>query len=161
NGDITFESVMGDAVVKEEPGAQPEMVQAMKAALTGFKGIKSTGVMSDRGISKKLDIKAPSNIDMQSRQMMDQVKEGTGNLNVPFPEEAVGAGAKWEMKKVTKVQVASVEQTGTYELVSLDGDRLNAKITMAFNAAGQKAPNAPAGAEALALSGNATGSADL
>jgi hypothetical protein len=159
NGDITYESVMGEAVIKEEPGTPPEVVQGMKTALTAMKGVSSTGVMSSRGVSKKLDIKTPTGVDPQARQMMDQMKEGTSNLSVPFPEEPVGVGAKWESKKINKVQAMSVEQTGTYELVSLDGDKVGAKFNLEFSAAGQKTP-APQTAN-LQMTGQATGTANL
>jgi len=158
NGDITFESVMGDAGFKEEPGTPPEVAQALKTQLAGLKGLSSTGVMSNRGVSKKLDIKAPPNVDPQTRHMMDQIKEGTGNMNTPFPEEPVGVGAKWEMKKVTKIETASLEQTGTYELVSVEGDHLSTKFSGGFNST---SPAGQAPAAAGQVSGNMSGTANL
>jgi len=159
NGDIAYESVMGEASIADEPGATPAVVQAMKTALAGMKGLTSTGVMSNRGVSKKTDVKLPGNADPTMRQTMDQMKDGMGNLNVPFPEEPVGVGAKWESKNVTKVQAISVEQTGTYELVSHEGDRLSTKFTMAFNAASPAAGKGPTAS--LQLGGNSTGTANL
>ena len=160
NGDITFESVMGDAGFKEEPGMDPQMVQGLKTQLAGLKGVTTTGVISSRGISKKLDVKTTGNADPQARQMMDQIKEGTGNINVPFPDEPVGVGAKWEMNKMTKVQAASVEQTGTYELTAMEGDHLTAKLNVGFKAT-NSAPQAAAAANAAQMGGNATGTANL
>ena len=64
---------------------------------------------------------------------MDQMKEGMGNLTVPLPEEAVGVGAKWEMKKTTKVQTTSVEQAAVYDLASVEGDRASVKFTQDSN----------------------------
>ena len=158
NGDITYESVMGEASIADEPGATPAVAQAMKTALAGIKGLSSSGVMSSRGVSKKMEVKLPANVDPSMRQTMDQMKDGMGNLNIPFPEEPVGAGAKWESKNVTKVQTMSVEQTGTYELVSHEGDKLSAKFSMAFNAASPAGKGPTAG---LQLGGNSTGTANL
>ncbi len=163
NGDITFESVIGDAGFKEEPGMQPELVQGLKMQLAGLKGLTVVGVTSSRGISKKIDFKPTANADPQAKQMMDQIKEGAGNLNVPFPDEAVGVGAKWELKKVTKVQVMSIEQTGTYELSALEGDKLTAKYTIDISSTAPAGPGAAAAPNAAAgqMSGHATGSANL
>lgn len=158
NGDITYEMVMEDVSLAQDTNTPPEVLQAMQKALVGIKGLTSTGVMSNRGISKKMDIKAPAGSDPQARQFMDQMKDGTSNMNVPFPEEAVGVGAKWEMKKTTKIQTASVEQTGTYELVSVDGDKLSTKLNVGFDASAPKGQGAMAGMQA---GGTSTGTANL
>jgi hypothetical protein len=162
NGDITFESVMGEATLTEEPGIAPEVIQGMKTALTGIKGLSTVGVLSSRGITKKMDMKAPPNENPQMRQFMDQIKEGTGNMGVPFPEEPVGAGAKWEAVKPSKMQAMTVNQTGNYELVSVEGDKVSTKFTMNFDAANQKgqAP-APGQPDVLQMNGKANGTSNL
>jgi uncharacterized protein DUF6263 len=160
NGDITYESVMGEADIKAEAGTTPEVAQAMKTALAGMKGLSSTGVMSNRGVTKKFDMKAPATADAQARQLMDLIKEGTSNLNVPFPEEPVGVGAKWETKKVNKIQTTSVEQNATYELVSAQGDQLSTKFNAAFNATAPKTAAANQMASPQ-MSGNMNGTANL
>ena len=62
----------------------------------------------------------------------------------------MGVGAKWAVKQQTKVQASSVEQTGTYELVSLEGDKLTAKLSADLAASGGR--NGASGA-----SGNVAG----
>jgi hypothetical protein len=157
NGDITFESIIGEIGMAEEPGTAPEVMQAMKTQMAAMKGTTVSTVMSNRGISKKVDIKLPGNVDPQARQMMDQMKERTGNLTVPFPEEPVGVGAKWEMKKTNKVQTMSVDQTGTYELVSVEGDRVIAKLSVdsSTSVKGQTGPTK------ISITGNGTVNLDL
>jgi hypothetical protein len=157
NGDITYETVMGEVSLSQDATLPPEALQGMQKAVAGIKGLTSTGVMSNRGLIKKLDIKAPAGADAQTRQFMDQIKEGNGNLSVPFPEEPVGAGAKWEFKKASKLQNASVEQTGTYELVSVDGDKVSTKLTVGFDASTPAAQKTAA----MQVAGNSTGTANL
>ena len=127
NGDITFQTVMGEAALAQDTNTPPEMAQAMQAALTGVKGVTGTTVVSNRGITKKSDMKAPPNSNPQARQFIDQIKEAATGLNVELPEEAVGVGAKWEVKEPAKGQTP--EQTTSVELVSLEGDKLTAKIS--------------------------------
>ncbi|HWC59941.1 MAG TPA: hypothetical protein VHC44_09635 [Verrucomicrobiae bacterium] len=158
NGDVTYEMVMEEASLAQDTNTPPEVIQAMQKALAGIKGLTTVGIMSNRGIVKKVDVKSPPNADPQMRQVMDQMKEGTSNLSVPLPDEPVGAGAKWETKKTTKVQTASVEQTGTYELVSVDGDKLSTKFSVGFEATSPKGQGPMAG---MQMGGNSTGTANL
>jgi len=157
NGDITYETVMGAASIAQDANLPPEAAQGMQQALAGIKGLTTTSVMSNRGQVKKVDMKAPPGAEVQARQFMDQMKEGTSNLSVPFPEESVGAGAKWEIKRTTKVQTTSVQQTGTYELVSIEGDQLSTKFTVGFDTSS----SATQGAAAMQMGGNSTGTANL
>jgi hypothetical protein len=110
----------------------------MKDALGKIKGLTSTGIISSRGVSKKVDMKAPADADPQLRQSLDQMKESLENLGVPVPEEAVGAGAKWEVKVPVKSRGMTIDQTADYQLVSVEGDHLNTTVTLTQNAANQK-----------------------
>jgi hypothetical protein len=141
NGDITYEQVIGDVSVNDEPGGTPEVAEAMKAAFAGVKGLSGTGTVSSRGISKGAEFKAPAGANAQTRQFLDQMKESFTQLAAPFPEEAVGPGAKWEVKMPMKTQGMTIDQTATYEVVSLEGERLTTKTAIAQHAANQKVQN--------------------
>jgi hypothetical protein len=137
-GDITYELVVGDASLGDEPGALPQVVDMLKASFTKLKGMSGQGTVSDRGLSKGVEMKAPPGTDPQSRQTMEQMKEILSGAVPPLPEEAVGPGAKWEVRKTLKSQGMSIDQTSTYELVAVEGDRLTAKTTVAQRAGSQK-----------------------
>src|SRR5262249_10525552 len=104
----------------------------------GIKGLTSTGVMSNRGINKKIDVKVPPSSDPQMRQTMDQMRDSLSNMDAPLPEEAVGVGAKWEVKKPVHSQGMTLEQTADYQLVSLEGDLVNVSFTANQSAENQK-----------------------
>jgi hypothetical protein len=138
NGDIAFETVLGETSVSDDPGVMPQVAEAMKTALGGVKGITSTGTMSDRGLSKGSETKLPPGAAPQMVQSLDQLKESLANATVPLPEEAIGPGAKWEVKRPLKSQGLTIDQTATYELVSVEGDSLNVKTAIVQHAANQK-----------------------
>jgi hypothetical protein len=122
--------------------------------------------MSSRGISKKADITAPATADPQVNQTAEQIKEGMSNLGARLPEQAVGAGAKWEIKRPIKTQGITTEQTETYELVSVDGNHLNMNFKVEQDAANQKMQNpAMKGAQVnlikLTTTGSGTSESDL
>jgi hypothetical protein len=57
---------------------------------------------------------------------------------VPLPEAEVGAGAKWQVRKPIKNEGMTIDQTESYELVSVEGDGFTARTTVTQNAANQK-----------------------
>jgi Family of unknown function (DUF6263) len=141
NGDITFEIVTSDASVVEEPDVIAQVAEAMKDAVGGMKGIGGTGMMSSRGMSKGTDIKAPEGANPQVKQFVDQMKETMSRVASPLPEEAVGAGAKWETKMPLKSQGMTLNQTATFQLVSIEGEHCVAKTSVTQTASNQKIQN--------------------
>jgi hypothetical protein len=141
NGDISYDIVMSDAGIVDDPEVIAQVAEAMKNALGTMKGVGGKGVISSRGVNKGTDIKAPEGADPQVNQFVDQMKETMSRVASPLPEEPVGAGAKWEVKMPVKSQGMSFTQTATFELASLDGDRAAARTTVTQTAANQKIAN--------------------
>jgi hypothetical protein len=141
DGDVTYEMVMRETSVAEEAGASPEVLNAMKGPLATMKGMSGTGTISSQGVVKASNINLPNGGDPQSRQALEQMKELFSRLSTPFPDEPVGAGAKWELKSQVKSQGMTLDQTSTYELVSVEGDQVKTKATTNQKAANQKIEN--------------------
>jgi Family of unknown function (DUF6263) len=141
NGDITYDIVTSDASVTEEPDVVAQVAEAMKNSVGAMKGVGGTGTISSRGISKGTDIKAPAGADPQLNQFVEQMKEMMSRVVPSLPEQAVGAGAKWEIKMPIKSQGMTFNQTETYELASLDGERGSAKTSVTQTASNQKIQN--------------------
>ena len=140
-GDILYDVVMGNANVEEEADANPQLVQVLKSAFSGFKGLPGSGAASDRGFTKGIEMKAPAGSDPQLRQVVGQMSESFARLSVPLPEEAVGPGARWEVKMPVKSGDMTLEQTAAYQLISLEGNRVTVKDTLQQEASNQKIHN--------------------
>ena len=163
-GDISFELLVTGVNVADEPGVLPQVADAMKASVGGLKGLSGKGVISNRGVNKGTEIALPSGADPQIRQAMDQMKDSFANLATPLPQEAVGSGAKWEVRLPLKTQGMSIEQTTSYELASLKDDSLAAHLTLNQTAPPQKVQNPAMPAVKLGLlkmSGTGTGEINL
>lgn len=141
DGNITYAMVMGEPTIVEDAEVMPQVVSVMKSSFAGVKGLAGTGVVSARGVIKSADLKVPANADPGMRQTLDQVKEALANSITPLPEEAVGPGAKWQVKLPIKAQGMTIDQTTTCELISVEGDRLAANTTLVQHAANQKIQN--------------------
>jgi hypothetical protein len=140
-GDISYEMVMGECTVADEPGTLPQVAAAMKSAANSLKGLAGTCVVSSRGLDKGRDFKAPAGADAQTLQMMEQMKQGLSGFGLPLPEEAIGPGAKWEFKQPLKSQGMTLTQTFEYQLASADGDHVVASSKISQTAPQQKIEN--------------------
>jgi hypothetical protein len=133
-GDINYETLISDASAADAPGTLPQIVEATKAQVAALKGKTGSGTISSRGITKKSEMKATSGADAA-----DQMSQYLSDLSsATLPEEAVGVGAKWEVRKAIKSKGLTISETTSYQLVSADGDRLTAKATIAQSAPKQK-----------------------
>lgn len=137
-GDITYDLVMGDTTLADDPGGNAQLGELLKAALGGVKGMSGTGTVSSRGIAKGMEFKVPPDADAQTRRVMDQMKDSFSSIAAPLPEEAVGPGARWEAKIPIKSQGMTIDQTSTCELVSIEGERATTKSTFTQRASNQK-----------------------
>ncbi len=138
DGGISYDLVMSDASVGEEPDAMPQMVDAMKSSIAGLKGLSGTGLVSDRGLNKGVEMKAPPGADPQVSQALDQAKDAISRMAWPLPEEPVGVGASWRFEQPIKSQGMTINQVVTCQLVSVEGDQLSTKTTIAQDASDQK-----------------------
>jgi hypothetical protein len=73
--------------------------------------------------------------------VLDLLKDVFIQLVTPLPEEAVGAGAKWEVKAPVQSHSIKIDQTANYELVSVEGEHLKTKGTSTQQAKNQKMDN--------------------
>lgn len=159
-GDIASEIVMTDTGIVEEPGVMPQVAETMKTSLANLKGLSGKALTSDRGINKGAEINIPNGADPQLRQKMDEMKDSLSDLATPLPQEAVGPGAKWEVQMPLKSQGINLNETATYELVSLEEDTLKTRVTIQQTAPKQKVQNPAMPAlkvDLLKMSGTGTG----
>jgi hypothetical protein len=140
NGTITYVLVLNDISMSGKEQA-PQAAEVMKAALAAVKGTSATGTVSSQGVGGELKMQAPGGGNALMGQFGGQMQDLFGQLVVPLPDEAVGVGAKWEVKAPVKSQGMTIDQAATYELVSLEEGRLTVKSTATQNAANQTIQN--------------------
>ncbi|PYI82638.1 MAG: hypothetical protein DME26_16995 [Verrucomicrobia bacterium] len=159
-GDISYETHIRDAGIAEDPDVLPQVAELVKSSLGSVKGMSGTCATSNRGLNKSTDIKLPAGAAPQTRQTMGQMKDAFAQMTLPLPEEAIGPGAKWEVKMPLESQGMKINQAATYELVSVEGDLLTVKSTVTQSASNQKVQSPAMPALKLDLKkmvGNGTG----
>ena len=159
SGDITY-TVTFNGMTLEGDASSP-LAQALQAGAGGLNGVKATTVMSNRGLTKSthMDVADPT-----LKSMMAQMSTSIENLSTAFPEEAVGVGAKWEVRQAITGGGQTQFQKSIYEVVSLSGKTVSLKVTSEQTAPPQTIDNpmaAAAGGEMTLDKMSGTGVATL
>ena len=165
-GDVNYELVIEEVGVASDSDMPPEVAEGMKSSLAAMKGLVIAGTVTDRYYTKKIEAKIPPGTDAQTREGMEQMKDSFANTEFMLPEEAIGVGAKWEIKEKAKKQGMTIDQVTRHELVSVAGDSFATKSSTTQSAANQKIPNPimpTLKADMTKMTGSATGTstADL
>jgi hypothetical protein len=164
DGAATVVATVKDAGVTEGAADAGPAAAAMTGLFEKMKGASQTNFVSARGLRVMEAAAAKSANDPMLGQTMDQMMGGFDAAMVGLPEEAVGAGAKWEVQTVSKSQGLKVKNTQTIELVSVEGDKVSLKISTVQQAGKQtmQNPMVPGGKLELAkLEGSGSGEATL
>jgi Family of unknown function (DUF6263) len=141
NGDITYQLVIADAAAGGETGGLPQAAAMMKATLGAVKGLSETVKVSSRGIKEESHLEAPSGASPQVNQTAQQLLHSLSDLFVPLPEEAVGAGARWQATTQVKSQGMTIDQTSDNQLDSIQDDHLTVQAKLTESAHNQTISN--------------------
>lgn len=162
-GDASFTFKVDSAEIAEGSAAQEQVVSAMKAVIGKVVGMGGESVIDARGAVKSAKFILPPDAPADVRQIVDGFQQSLNQMSIPLPEEAVGAGAMWQAKMTLEQNGMKIDQTATFELVSVEGNTLKVKFTIQQTAPVQevKTPDMPAGAAAklLDLKGSGQGEA--
>ena len=132
----------------------------MEAAGASITSLKGTAIVSSRGVTKsaKLDF---SKVDPGMQQTLGQMTSSVENISMPLPEEAVGVGARWEVRQTLNSGGITMFQKAEYELTSMDASAVSVKVKIDQQAPPQPFanPGLPPGVDATIdkMSGSGTG----
>ena len=138
NGDIDYQRVITDVSVPAGSGPTAQVMEPVRAALSKLKGLTTSGVMSSRGISRRTETKSPRSdkvLPAIVRLFQTQMSVGLDIIAAPLPEEAVGAGGKWEVRPAEESR-EGIEKA-VYEIVSIEEHRVTTKTTVTVSASKQ------------------------
>lgn len=137
NGDIHYQMYCTGVDVGESPNAPPELRQVLEAQLNNLVGSGGTFVMDSQGNVKESNFSLSENADAMMQQLFDQVSQSVEQLSTPFPEEAVGLGAQWQITHALNVNGIELTQNTTYELVSLQNNVATLNVSVEQQAPSQ------------------------
>jgi hypothetical protein len=121
-GDLTYAWRVVSTQVAESTGANASVADGMRAEVAAVEHLAGTATMSALGLTTALAIDAASLPEAGtggSGQMIEQVRQTLRDLAAPFPEEAVGRGARWEKLSQLSSRDTRLTQTDTFTLLDL------------------------------------------
>jgi hypothetical protein len=138
NGDFSYRFQVFEASVRAMPGVQAEVITALNRALGALVGLNGTVLVSNRGITKSMNLELPGKQTPQTQQVLAGMEQALQQLAVALPEEAVGKGAQWTHTSTLTQNGISMTQVATYDLVKLRGKKLTCNVAVTQSAPKQK-----------------------
>jgi len=137
-GDITYNIAFTGMTIDEVGGGNPALTAAFQQAAATITSTKGTATVSNRGLPKSstLDVSDPA-----IKQMLTAMVASIENLAVPFPEEAIGIGGRWEVRQVMTNGGQTSFQKTEYEVVSIEGLTVSLKMKSEQTGPPQTIPN--------------------
>jgi hypothetical protein len=121
--------------------------KAMEKALRPLTGVAGHLQVTDTGRFIDGDLEIPSDMDPTMRSTMSSIESQLQNLIIPFPDEAVGAGATWTSTAEMELNGIAVRNVTHYELVewTSDGAVLSSRLEQTAPEQDADLPGMPAG----------------
>ncbi len=162
-GDITYGFNLKSIDLVEDEKEPSPIAGMLKGMLKTMEGLSGQSVVTNRMITKTVDLKIPETVPAQARQMMGSMKQSMQQFLTPMPDEPVGTGAKWKVIQDMEVNGIKVKQTIIQELVEFKGQSLKTKVNIQQEADPQDVapPGMPAGMKVRLTSLDSKGSGDI
>jgi hypothetical protein len=138
-------------VTLEPKGAQQEaMATQMRGQMDAMKGLTMGYWLTPKGHVRDVKLGLPAGFPAQAQQMLSGMNQSFESMVTPLPDEAVGAGATWEVITRVVSSGADLIQLATYTLKSRTGTKaaLDVKVTQLAAKATINPPGLPPGTTA-------------
>jgi hypothetical protein len=123
DGDLRFAWHVESSGVGTDAGTDPAIAQGWSVQLTPVEHLAGTSIVSTHGVSRGVSIDAGSTGDAgPDAEMVVQIVQLLRDAAAPLPDEAVGAGARWQKISTLDARSGHATQTDTYTLASIEGD---------------------------------------
>jgi hypothetical protein len=161
NGALRYTFRLDSTDVLPGDASDPSMRENLKAELKKTEGLSGWAVVDPRGFTLEADALVPPGASPQVKDMVDKMRQQMRQMSAPFPEEAVGVGARWQVSMPITTDMFRIDQVATYKLLKLEGDLIEMEVGVSQTAPAQdiKVPNLPtAKARLVAMSSTGSGS---
>jgi hypothetical protein len=118
------------------------MAAMAQGTADSIKALKGTVTMSDRGINKSSSMNVDQIADPLLKQMLSSMSSSLESMSLPFPDEAVGVGGKWEVRQAIKSAGAQMFQRIECEVASVDAQGVTIKMKLEQTIPQQSVANA-------------------
>ena len=148
-GDVSYEFAYTSVRLDDSGGVDPTLASLVQSMDADLKTVHGSATMTSRGATRDARMDTSKVTSPQMSQMLSSFSSSLDSLTVPLPEEAVGAGARWESRQTIQSGGFRVFQKTLWELVAVDGQTVKLKATVEQTAPPQPInnPSMPPGAD--------------
>lgn len=128
---ITVAGTYEDVRVLETPGSDPAANAQVAELLEGFLSATATTTYTTSGAVRSAEIDGldlTGSAGPMAEQLAGSLIESVESLSMPFPDEAVGAGARWRIDTETEIAGLPVEITTIIVLSELTDERATGTV---------------------------------
>ncbi len=147
-----FETVIAIANIRAEKADEqaPEISQKQLQTLMALERTAAELHFDRLGAVRRAALDTPEHIPPALRNIVDAMEGALRLFVVPFPEEPVGVGAMWKVRRHFVRSGVRVQQTSTYELAEIEGEvgRVLVQVTESGQPGTFHPPHLPAGSSA-------------
>ena len=118
---------------------EAKLREGLEKELGGLVGMHGRARISSRGVATETTFELPPGASPGLNAQMDVMRDAVRQMYVPFPEEEVGKGAKWDVTSRLPVNGALVDTKLAYALTKVDADAAHADVELSLLAP----PNQP------------------
>ncbi len=143
-----YEFTLEDTELIGGPGIDEAALAAAQAEVQATQGLTGRAFVDDRGFNWGFQMSIGGTVAAGQSEAFDRISS-------PFPEEAIGRGAKWRLRQPITQNGMQMVQTTVFELVALD-DKNDGKKGRLRTKIEQRADR-----QTMPMAGAATGRAEL
>jgi hypothetical protein len=115
-----------------DASAEPEAREALEKGAAPFRGQRGTYLLDSRGVVSAVQFEAKDSANAYVEHILRQLLHLT---MVPIPEEEIGQGGQWTVKRVVEREGVVIEERTTVELTEIEGSRV--KLALKINTTAQ------------------------
>ncbi|MEM9217196.1 MAG: DUF6263 family protein [Cyanobacteria bacterium P01_F01_bin.150] len=124
DGNRYIEFEYTDVSIGNSTELPPEAVDAMRSQLSSLEGLAGSWVLNEQGHLSQFTMEPPEGLPTIIGQNLEQMMDSVQQMSAPFPQDAIGIGAQWQMPYGLSMNGIEMTGTATYELVGVEGDRI-------------------------------------
>ena len=164
-GDVTYDLAFTDMTTESAAGLDPSVAAMIQGSAAGIKEMKGTATISNRGVLRSTNFDLSKLTDPNLKQALQQVAGQLEGMAMPLPEEAVGVGARWEVRQAVNAGGMATYVRTEYEVVSVTGTAVSLRVKQETTAPPQPVTNSmlppDAQVQVEKLAGTSTGTMTL
>jgi hypothetical protein len=139
-GVTSFEVILSAARMQADGDIPPEVLDKENSTFQMMTGAVFAATIDGRYLTREATVSAPPGATREIRSGLEEMKDAFTETDLILPEEAIGIGARWQVRQSKITNGLTVNKLVVHELVAVADSVLTIKSTGTETSTKQKAP---------------------